>query len=227
MQTFDALVGALDIIPADVESRWDWGTQANYVMVGFPHASLLDLAEAEFDKGTIDLQPPPLGTVDLLALPLAQMLKAELADRKVANELYVDSLITMFGIHILRTYSGHSKAFRPNRGGLPKHKARQMQEFLHENLTRKISVADLAAVCRLSPGHFMRAFTKTFGQSPHQYLLNLRLSRAERLLVASEMKIIDIAHLSGFSTQSHLTTAMKKQKNVTPAQIRSNQISFD
>jgi AraC family transcriptional regulator len=63
-------------------------------------------------------------------------------------------------------------------------------------------------------------FTKTFGQSPHQYLLNLRLASAERLLVESDLPIPEIAYASGFASQSHLTESMRKNKQTTPAKIR-------
>jgi AraC family transcriptional regulator len=42
-----------------------------------------------------------------------------------------------------------------------------------------------------------------------RYLLDLRLDYAERLLVQENMTIADVAYLSGFSSQSHLTSAMK------------------
>jgi AraC family transcriptional regulator len=97
-----------------------------------------------------------------------------------------------------------------------------VRDFLWENLSRKVSVADLAALCDLSPGHFMRSFNSTFGQSPHQYLLHLRLSAAEMMLSQSDLPITEVAYRSGFSSQSHLTTAMRRYKNITPAQIRAS-----
>jgi AraC family transcriptional regulator len=130
-------------------------------------------------------------------------------------------LITVFGIHLLRTYAGSGKALKTERG-LPAHKARRVRDYLQENLSRKVSVADLAALCELSPGRFIQAFSATFGQSPHQYLLRLRLSAAELMLFESDLPITEVAYLSGFSSQSHLTTAMRRYKNITPAQIRAS-----
>ncbi len=45
-----------------------------------------------------------------------------------------------------------------------------------------LTVADLARAARLSPAHFSREFRRTFGESPHQYLLTRRLERAAALL---------------------------------------------
>ncbi|MDX8446057.1 AraC family transcriptional regulator [Mesorhizobium captivum] len=109
------------------------------------------------------------------------------------------------------------------KGGLSANRARQVKEFLGQNFSRKLSLAEMAAVCGLSPYHFVRAFSKTFGVSPHQYVLGLRLDFAERLLADRRMSITDIADLSGFSSQSHLTTTMKKYRHVTPLQVRERQ----
>ena len=70
---------------------------------------------------------------------------------------------------------------------------------------------------------FYRAFTKTFGLPPYQYVLQLRLSEAERLLLQADVPIVEVAYLCGFSSQSHLTTTMKRHKHITPAQIRAGQ----
>jgi len=219
LKTFNVTIGGIDITPAHVDSRWIWPSTLEYMHIGFGPEGLAELAEQELDKGSVDLQPIPFGTVDQKALYLAQMLKAELSEREAANELYVDSLITLFGIHLLRTYAGSGKALKAE-GGLPARKAKRVRDYLQETFSRKVSVADLAALCELSPGHFIRAFRTTFGHSPHQYLLHLRLGAAEQLLAASDLSITEVAYLSGFSSQSHLTTAMRRYKNRTPAQIR-------
>lgn len=109
------------------------------------------------------------------------------------------------------------------KGGLSARHAREVQRFLNENFSRKLSLAEMAGVCSLSPYHFARAFSKTFGLSPHQYVLVLRLDFAEKLLADSNMSITDIADLSGFSSQSHFTTIMKKYRQVTPLQARAKQ----
>ncbi|WFP62124.1 AraC family transcriptional regulator [Mesorhizobium sp. WSM4904] len=109
------------------------------------------------------------------------------------------------------------------KGGLSAKHTRQVQEFLGQNFSRKLSLAEMAAICDLSAYHFARAFSKTFGVPPHQYVLGLRLDFAEKLLVDRRMSITDIADLSGFSSQSHFTTMMKKYRNATPQQVRARQ----
>lgn len=217
---FDAPVGTLAIMPANEENYVAWASGRENVCVAVTPESLLELAAHEFNAAGVELQPPPFGTVDAEALHVAHLLKAELARRDAANELYVDSLITVFGIHILRNYAEMQKPMPLMRGGLSVRAARRVREFLDENFSRKLSVAEVAAVSGLSPHHFIHAFTKTFGVPPHQYVVGRRLAFAEELLVGGNLTIEEVAHLSGFSSQSHLTTTMKKYRQLTPKQVR-------
>jgi AraC family transcriptional regulator len=217
---YDADTGMIAIRPANVENHVTWSSTRENVVVALTPESLLELAALEYGASRVELRPPPFGTVDPQALQFAQLLKAELTQRDVPNELYVDSLVTMFGVHILRTYAGVGKLPQSPKGGLSNRSARRVEEFLNVNFSSKISVVELAAVSGLSPRHFIQAFTRTFGEPPHKYLLRLRLDFAEKLLVEGDLPIAEVAHLSGFSDQSHLTTIMSKYRNRTPKQVR-------
>jgi AraC family transcriptional regulator len=220
MHRFAAPAGLLVISPAQIESRSIWQSTRENITIALPPETLLELAKHELNRGDLRLEPVPFGTKDQTALSFAQMLKLELSQGEAANELYVDALITLFGIHLLRTYAASSKSLKRAKGSLPPYKAKKVQEYLQTNFRQKVSVAELAAICDLSPGHFIQAFARTFGVPPHQYLINRRLAAAERLLAESDLSIAAIAYASGFSSQSRLTTTMRRHKNVTPAQLR-------
>jgi AraC family transcriptional regulator len=217
---FDAPVGMLAIIPANEENYVAWSSARENVVIALTPESLQELAAQEFDTGHAELQPPPFGTLDPWALQIAQLLKAELTQREAPNQLYVDSLVTVFGIHLLRNYTEVRKPMPAMRGGLSVRNARRVEEFLDENFSRKLSVAELATVTGLSPHHFIQAFTKTFGEPPHRYLVNRRLTFAEKLLTKGDLTIAEVAYLSGFSGQSHITATMSKNRNRTPMQVR-------
>ncbi|MXQ14878.1 helix-turn-helix domain-containing protein [Microvirga makkahensis] len=72
----------------------------------------------------------------------------------------------------------------------------------------------------MSSSHFIKSFSTSFGQSPHQYLVNLRLASAEKPLVETDLPLSHIAYVSGFSSQSHITATMRRYKLATPGEIR-------
>lgn len=220
MQQYDAPVGTLAILPTNVEARAVWSEPRESLIVAIKPESLRELAALELDAGQVSLRPPAFGTVDPQALRIAELLKVELTRPELPNELYVDSLVIAFSVHLLRNYSGTKKHTPIQKSGLSARDAKRVQEFLNENFSRKLRVVELAELVGLSPSHFIRAFSKTFGQPPHQYVLNLRLNFAERMLVEGNIKIAEVAYLSGFSSQSHLTVAMRTSRHITPAEIR-------
>ena len=113
------------------------------------------------------------------------------------------------------------------KGGLSASSTRRVQSFLQENFSRKLAVAEIAAVSGLSTYHFIRAFSKTFAVPPHHYVLDQRLDFAENLLLDGRMSIAEVAHLAGFSSQSHFTTVMKKYRGLTPSQARPGGVVLD
>jgi AraC family transcriptional regulator len=220
IQEFDVPAGALGIVPAGGEPLTIWPSKKESVAVVITPSAMAALSEREYDGKIFEPRPMMATTIDPQALHLASLLRAELTERPVANELYVDSILTLFGIHLLRNYSGAEHETADARGALSPRNIRRIREFLAENFTGKLLVADLAAVCELSPRHFIQAFNKSFGRQPHQYLMGLRLEFAQRLLVEGKLTVTEVALLSGFANQSHLTFTLKKHCGLTPAQLR-------
>ena len=220
MYEYDALAGSLIVTPANVENAMSWSSTMESVIIALTPEALDELAVQEFGSARVELQPPPFGTVDPATLQIAEFLKVELMRQEPSSELFVDSMITAFGIHLLRNYSNLRKPPTVVTGGLSGRGARAVEKFLAENFSRPVTIAELAEVAGLSRRHFMQAFTRTFGKPPHQYLIAMRLNFAEALLRKGELAIVEVAYLSGFSSQSHLTAVMKQYKGLTPAAIR-------
>lgn len=97
-------------------------------------------------------------------------------------------------------------------------------EFLRENLARRLTLDELAAVAELSPFHFLRAFRTQYDATPQQMLMALRLFEAKRRL-ADGAAPAQVAADVGLSDQAHLTRAFAQRYGVTPAryqrQVRS------
>ena len=88
------------------------------------------------------------------------------------------------------------------------------------NLTGRVTLNELASACRLSRSHFARAFKRTLGVAPHQWLLAARINLAKTLLEAPHKTIEEIAEECGFADRSHLTRAFTRALHLTPAAWR-------
>ncbi|MGK9284984.1 helix-turn-helix domain-containing protein [Sinorhizobium meliloti] len=215
----DVTAGMLGVAPAGMECRAEWSAPIESVVVALSPESMRELAGHEIDRPDVEIRPIN-HEIDNTALQFATMIKAELGRPEHANELYLDSLITLLGVHVLRNYSSAAKLPKRVDGGLSTIAANKIREYLHEHFRRKLTISELAKVCGLSPGHFSQAFARTFGIPPHRYILELRLDFAEKLLTGTEMPVAEIAFLSGFSSQSHLTNIMRTYRQKTPRQLR-------
>jgi AraC-like DNA-binding protein len=84
-----------------------------------------------------------------------------------------------------------------------------------------LAVADLARAAGLSPAHFSREFRRTFGESPHTYLLTRRLERAAALLRTTDRTVAEICVAVGLSSVGSFTTSFGATFGRTPLQYRA------
>jgi AraC-like DNA-binding protein len=94
------------------------------------------------------------------------------------------------------------------------------KEYLTAKFSEQIHLTDLAQTSGLSPFYFLRSFQKAIGLTPHEYLCNLRVERARKLL-ASGTSISDAAVQTGFFDQSHLHRHFRRYLGITPGQYRA------
>jgi AraC family transcriptional regulator len=94
------------------------------------------------------------------------------------------------------------------------------KEYLTDHFTDDISLMQLAEYCYVSPFHFSRLFKTFTSESPHQFLLTLRLKNAELLLRNTSQPVADIAFSSGFNSVEHFTAAFKGKYSCPPAAYR-------
>ena len=88
-----------------------------------------------------------------------------------------------------------------------------------------IEVADMAGAAGLSKAHFSREFRRTFGESPHHYLLTRRLERAATLLRMTDWTVGEICVSVGLQSVGSFTTSFGRAFEQTPTEFRANQPS--
>jgi transcriptional regulator of acetoin/glycerol metabolism/AraC-like DNA-binding protein len=109
---------------------------------------------------------------------------------------------------------------QPARGGLSVSALRRVCEFVESRLEENISLDAMAAQAHLSVYHFARAFKFSTGVSPHRYVLEQRVRRAQQLLVQTDLPLAAIANAAGFSDQGHLSRQFRALDGTTPSSYR-------
>src|SRR4051812_26980943 len=84
--------------------------------------------------------------------------------------------------------------------------------------SEQLAVEDLAAAAGLSKAHFSRQFRRTFGESPHHYLLTRRLERAAALLRMTDWTVGEICVSVGLLSFGSFTTSFKRAFGQAPTE---------
>ena len=96
---------------------------------------------------------------------------------------------------------------------------RQAQQIIEEQWNQPVDMRRLAASLRMSYRHFRRLFQQCTGVPPGQYLLNLRINRAKRLL-EEPLTIAEVAYRAGFSDPYYFSRLFKQKTGVSPKKWR-------
>jgi AraC family transcriptional regulator len=137
-----------------------------------------------------------------------------------ANRMFVDHIALAVGIHVAQTYGGMRPLSRPAQGGLAPWQECRAKDILSANLDGSVPLKDVARECRLSVSHFSRAFRRTVGVAPHNWLLTRRVDVAKEKLHNTGLSLSDIALACGFADQSHLTRVFTRMVGVSPGAWR-------
>lgn len=104
---------------------------------------------------------------------------------------------------------------------LPEFKLRRVTEYIKNNLSGTVRLAELSAVVHMSPYHFARLFKLSTGVSPHRFLVRERIEEAAALLAASDAPVGAVARSVGFKTPGHFATTFHRMTGVTPTGYRT------
>ena len=126
------------------------------------------------------------------------------------DALRVEGLVSEFLLSITQHSPNPTFVDRPIHGG-----TKIVRDYLNDNHHRNVTLDECAKLTGTSKFHLHRSFVAELGVPPHQYLSGVRISRARDLL-RSGARPADVAGLTGFCDQSHLTRVFTEIVGVTP-----------
>ncbi len=134
------------------------------------------------------------------------------------SRVYLESLCTVLLIEMLKPIATFRSGRR--RSPLSQGKIDMLLKYIDGNLDSELAIDQLAELVGASPDQLSRAFKKSVGETPHNYVLQRRTDAARAMIRDKTATLAEIAYATGFSSQSHMTTAFKRVLGVTPGAIR-------
>ena len=212
--------GSITVIPEGHDGRWDMDGPVETSHVYIPDRRLQAAAAQITGGGRVELVGR-VGFEDPSAARILELLSREVPNQEPSARLFVDQAIDLLCIHLVRAHSSFAAlALEAPRGGLADWQLRRVTQYMREHLAEEIGLDELAALVNLSRFHFCTAFRKATGQTPHNWLMILRIEEARRLLETPALAVTDVALAVGYQTPSSFAAAFRKLVGTTPSAYR-------
>lgn len=95
-------------------------------------------------------------------------------------------------------------------------------KYINENYTENITTSYLAKMVHLSEGHFCHLFKEVTEKTAKEYILSLRIEKAEGLLRTTEMTVTEVCCYCGFSDPNYFTRIYKKITGELPSKVKKS-----
>jgi AraC-like DNA-binding protein len=193
-----------------------------------PNDVLIECAGRHSDGNAIILRSRSTLERDPIALQLGlALLKAE-EFGNAFGQIYADGISLAIVTRLLALQAkGQTSGGRNEVVALSKWRLKRAIEFIDAHLDEPVSLAEVAAATGLSRMHFAAQFKAATGYRPHEYLLRRRISRAQEVMAASDVPLVQVSLQVGFQSQAHFTTVFKRIVGQPPHAWRRSRDPYD
>lgn len=191
------------------------------------HVSVADSLLAEVAAELFDYPPgveivSDFGMEDPCLSALLKAVRRTLLDPTRHANLKIEYLARAIAADVLSKHAvqRHRPPATSHRAGLSRRQLQRVLEYIGENLSRDISLDELASVAELGRTIFIRRFKNSMKQTPYCCVMSARVRRAQDLLAKSDLPITHVAMACGFADHAHFSYVFKRLLGVTPSAYR-------
>lgn len=162
-----------------------------------------------------------------LSFPLSTIMKvySVLDDIANDNERFVQFLKSLYILYELSVSEGTrvlaSSSFAHSPRKVESRRVEKVRQYIDEHYSDQLKLADLAALVGMNPVSFSRFFHQRTGRTLSEYIVDIRLGRAARMLVDTSKTVSEICYECGFNNLSNFNRTFKARRNCTPRDFRA------
>ena len=176
---------------------------------------------------THEAESTPVERLHIVVAELCRALSNALRDEREAAQECIQRALEMLQIHGDAPPGATDEFGLPGAGGtlqigggLAPWQIRRLTAHIVDHLDTTLRTRDLAALVRLSPFHFCRAFRDSLGDSPHGYVMRRRMERAQGLMLSTDASLAQIAADCGLADQAHFSKVFRRFAGESPGAWR-------
>lgn len=114
-----------------------------------------------------------------------------------------------------------SSSFAKEEGESESRRVQKVKAYIRAHSAREIRLEELAALVGMAPSAFSRFFKQRTGRTPVDYIIDIRLGNAARMLVDTTVSISEICYACGFNNLSNFNRTFKARRGYTPRDFRA------
>ncbi len=210
------------LIPAGTPHALVCPEAAEMVTLFMEREFAAEITAGEASEVTVETLAHLIGR-DALIGQLAKAFRRLCHGQGTANALYVESIGTVLGSHLLRGLVG-CDVQSERRCGLPDDALQRVTRFIDEHAGDCLDLAALGRAAGFSSSHFGRLFKTSMDMTPHEYVMRRRVAKAEELLQGTDKKEVEIASLCGFSDDTLMARWFRRVLGCRPSEIRAQRL---
>ncbi|HET9448636.1 MAG TPA: AraC family transcriptional regulator [Steroidobacteraceae bacterium] len=201
--------GAISLVIPDCERRLQLtDVQARWASLAID----ADVFDGEIGEGCASNIVDPF----LFAL-LSEMQQLQAVDDSL-DASYCEAMSLAAVRHLQHRHFSNARAAHSRASALPRWQLRRIEDYIESHLDRAIRIADLAGLCGYSAGHFHRAFRRTCGMTPLEFVNQRRVHRAVGILQAEPgLPVVQLAERVGYTSPSYFARLFRRLVGVGPA----------
>ena len=228
LQTTGGRVLSIDLEPGDIgltgpePVRWlKLNQRAEVVEISASSALRWEIAEELGVERFRDLDDSH-GWRDTYVWSHVSRLRMAVRKKISLTDLEGDELVRRIYARVFHARFGAPALVLP--GELEQDRLKRVTEFVEAYLGEPLTLTSLARCAALSPFHFARAFKRTTGWAPHQFVTIRRIERARHLLMRTRESVESIAAAVGFSNLSHFRRLFRAHTGILPSDLRGGRL---
>lgn len=217
----DCQVGDVSLLTMHEPSHWHWKDNIDVSHIYLNMGLMRRVAEDMTDKAISDVAlHDALCVRDPLLVNIIDSITAESTTPGLGGSMYAEALGVQLAVHLLRNYATVNYREIEKSQALAGPRLKLVKDYIDAHLHEALSVEMLADVAQMGIWTFSRQFRDIVGTPPYAYIIERRIKKARLLLMTTDQSIKQIAAVSGFSDQAHLSRTLQAQYGLTPMQIR-------
>lgn len=221
-RAYDVVPGSLNYFQPDQNVTLDFEGEGRFHQIWIDRSLFRDVASS-FLKGDPD-NLRLLGFNGVFDPNIARAMAVILQESRsptAGGQLVIDAAAQQIAVAILRRNIARPATVEPGRL-LSKDELSRAISFIEDQIEENHGLDALSKSVGMNMYTFAHAFKESVGVSPHQFLIQRRINRAQELLAGTADPIADVAYACGFSSQAHMTNIFAKHVGISPARYRKS-----